>query len=46
MKVHRTAGITAVWRHMAKVDPYALNYVNSSTFFFGYILGMMDLVLL
>ena len=41
-KVYRTAGLTAVWRHMAKVDDYAIQYVNFPLKIFGYILGVLD----
>ena len=42
MKVYRTAGLTAVWRHMAKVDNYAIGQVNFPIRLIGYVLGLLD----
>lgn len=42
MKIYRTAELTAVWRNMAKVDNYAIKYVNFPLQIFGYILGLLD----
>jgi len=42
MKVYRTAEITAVWRHMAKVDKYSISKVNFFMKIVGKILGFLD----
>lgn len=42
MKVYRTASLTAVWRHMAEVDNYAIEQVNFPIRIMGYILGLLD----
>jgi len=42
MKVYRTAGLTAVWRSMGKVDEYAAERVNVPMRVLGYILGLLD----
>jgi len=42
MKVYRTAAITAVWRHMAKVDNYSFRYVNLPMRLVSYTLGFLD----
>ena len=42
MKVYRTASITAVWRHMAKVDEHSILFVNLPIRIFSYILGLLD----
>ncbi len=40
--VIKTAGLTAVWRQMAKVDQYAKYYTSIYTKIIGYILGKLD----
>jgi len=42
MKVYRTAGLTAVWRYMSKVDSHAVKQVNLPLRILGYILGLLD----
>lgn len=42
MKVYRTAGLTAVWRYMAKIDLYSIKYVNLPIKIIACILGLLD----
>lgn len=42
MAITKTAGLTAVWRQMSKVDPYAKQYTSLPTKIIGYILGKLD----
>jgi len=42
MKVYRTAGLTAIWRGMGKVDEYAAERVNVPMRVIGYVLGLLD----
>ncbi len=42
MKVYRTAGLTAVWRYMGKVDDKAIKKVNLPTRIIGTVLGLLD----
>lgn len=42
MKVYHTAGLTAVWRSMGKVDDYATEKVNVPIRILGYVLGLLD----
>lgn len=42
MKIYYTATLTAMWRHMANVDQYAIEHVEFPLNLFGYILGLLD----
>lgn len=42
MSIANTAGLTAVWRQMSKVDRYAKNYTSIYTKILGYLLGKLD----
>jgi len=42
MKVYRTAGLTAVWRSMGKVERYSTQQVSFPMKVIGYVLGLLD----
>ncbi|MDP6647806.1 MAG: hypothetical protein QGH34_00225 [Candidatus Woesearchaeota archaeon] len=42
MKIYRTAGITATWRYMAKVDDLSIEQVSFPIRMMGYVLGWLD----
>jgi len=42
MKVYRTAGLTAVWRSMGKVEKYSTEKVSFPMKVIGHVLGLLD----
>nr|MCH8003508.1 hypothetical protein [Nanoarchaeota archaeon] len=42
MKVYRTAGLTAVWRSMGKVENHSTEQVSIPMKIVGYLLGLLD----